>query len=258
MDGHLRERDVDVLVSVIEDARRDEDAEPMPWALLEGLQRLIPCDIDVSFQWHEPARWTNRVIQAVAEDGTRGVECGGTTDRDDPFWQLWPTSMCSWPQRTGNLREVIHTGDFLPTEQERRADPMLRYLSILTYSMIVSMPAPPGEVRRVIFMRSEGPPFTERDRAVATLLRPHLQELWLDAERRRRGVPRLTEREWEVLELAASGMSNADIADGLYLSLATVRKHMENIRGRLGVHSLAAAAAAALPRPDGAAVRGAG
>ena len=84
---------------------------------------------------------------------------------------------------------------------------------------------------------------------MAALLRPHLQEVWQEAEQRRRGVPHLTAREWDVLELAAGGMSFAEIAARLFVSVGTVRKHMEHVRERLGVHSVAAAAAVALPRP---------
>jgi DNA-binding CsgD family transcriptional regulator len=51
-----------------------------------------------------------------------------------------------------------------------------------------------------------------------------------------------------VLELAAS-VTHAEIVARLFLSTGTVRKHMEHVRERLGVHSTAAAAARALPRP---------
>jgi DNA-binding NarL/FixJ family response regulator len=59
----------------------------------------------------------------------------------------------------------------------------------------------------------------------------------------------LSTREWEVLERAAAGASYADIAAELFISVGTVRKHMEHVRERLGVHSVLAAAAVALPRP---------
>lgn len=249
--GHLRERDVERLFRVLEDGRRDDPAEAMPWALLHGLQQLIPCDLAVSYEHHVPAARLTPLIQAVSLDGGREVQRIGPDPPDDPFWRHWPESMCSWPQRTGDLRSVIHTGDFLPTDRARRADPMLQVLDGLRYSMIVSLPAPPGEVRRVIFQRGSGPAFTERDRQVAAVARPHLQEIWLDAEQRRRGIPRLTPREWEVLERAAAGMPYADIAAELFVSVGTVRKHMEHVRERLGVHSIAAAAAVALPRPPG-------
>jgi DNA-binding CsgD family transcriptional regulator len=199
----------------------------------------------VSFQHYVPARRVARLVQAVGPGGCRWAQAPGPAD--EAFWAHWDDSMCSWPQRSRDLRSVIHTGDFFPTERDRRADPMLRALRDLRYSMIVSLPAPPGEVRRVLFLRTSGPSFTERDRQLGALLRPHLQEIWLDAERRRRGVPRLSPREWEVLERAAAGASYADIAAELFISVRTVHKHMEHVRERLGVHSVRAAAAAALP-----------
>ena len=51
----------------------------------------------------------------------------------------------------------------------------------------------------------------------------------------------LTEREQEVLRLVASGKSNREIADSLYLSLATVKVHVTHILSKLGVPSRAAA-----------------
>ncbi|HEX2223938.1 MAG TPA: LuxR C-terminal-related transcriptional regulator [Thermoanaerobaculia bacterium] len=47
----------------------------------------------------------------------------------------------------------------------------------------------------------------------------------------------LSERELEVLRAIASGLSNAEAAKRLYLSPFTVKKHLENIYGKLGVHN---------------------
>jgi len=47
--------------------------------------------------------------------------------------------------------------------------------------------------------------------------------------------PDLTEREREVLQRIAQGMSNTDIADRLTLSLKTVRNHVSNIYAKLQV-----------------------
>ena len=80
-----------------------------------------------------------------------------------------------------------------------------------------------------------------------TLLRPHVAEIYAGAVRRRRGV--LTPREWEVLDLAAEGHSNAEIAAILFTSVSTVRKHMENIFDRIGVRTRGAAVARMLPKP---------
>ena len=55
----------------------------------------------------------------------------------------------------------------------------------------------------------------------------------------------LTERELEVLTLAAKGLSNRAIAERLVVSEHTVHRHMANIYTRLGVSSRAAAVAVA-------------
>ena len=47
----------------------------------------------------------------------------------------------------------------------------------------------------------------------------------------------LTTRELEVLRLVAGGYSNQGVADALFLSVGTVKKHVNNILGKFGVHS---------------------
>jgi LuxR family maltose regulon positive regulatory protein len=49
-------------------------------------------------------------------------------------------------------------------------------------------------------------------------------------------VEPLTPREREVLGLVAAGLRNQEIADELVISLATVKRHISNIYGKLGVH----------------------
>jgi NarL family two-component system sensor histidine kinase LiaS len=52
----------------------------------------------------------------------------------------------------------------------------------------------------------------------------------------------LTEREMEVLRLIASGKSNQDVADALYIGIKTVKFHVTNILAKLGVEDRTQAA----------------
>jgi DNA-binding CsgD family transcriptional regulator len=53
----------------------------------------------------------------------------------------------------------------------------------------------------------------------------------------------LTAREAEILELVADGRTNTQIADELFISAGTVRRHLENAYAKLGVHTRTAAVA---------------
>jgi NarL family two-component system response regulator LiaR len=57
---------------------------------------------------------------------------------------------------------------------------------------------------------------------------------------------KLTEREIEVLRLIARGLSNADIADRLFLSEGTVRNHVSAILSKLGISDRTQAAVMAI------------
>ena len=102
------------------------------------------------------------------------------------------------------------------------------------------MPMTPlgGTDRRLLLFRNEGSPdFSEREKAMLALARPHIAELHTRRDRELRGEPNLTPRQWEVLRQVATGASNTQIARTLGLSDATVRKHLENVFLRLGVQS---------------------
>ena len=55
----------------------------------------------------------------------------------------------------------------------------------------------------------------------------------------------LSDRESEVLALIAKGLTNAQIADELYLSIETVKTYVKRLYAKLDVHNRAQAAVAA-------------
>lgn len=108
----------------------------------------------------------------------------------------------------------------------------------------------PDELRRAVRVVADGdallaPAVTKR------LLDTFAGQLVTDLNR----LDDLTEREREVLALVASGKSNDDIAEVLFLSPATVKTHVNRAMTKLGVHDRAGLVIAAyesgLVRPGG-------
>ena len=162
---------------------------------------------------------------------------------------------CGYPERTGDLRSVVKPSDFYSARQWHSTGMYCDILRPQGYEHNLGLclpdPAVPGaghgRTVRLFFFRGPGPDFTERDRAVLTLLRPHLHQAYLNAERRRHPVPRLTPRQTGLLHLVAAGHTNTQIARRLGISETTVRTHLENIYERLHVSSRTAAVTRAFP-----------
>lgn len=109
------------------------------------------------------------------------------------------------------------------------------------HEMKLWLPSPPEVVRGFFFVRYAGHrDFDERHRTVLTVLRPHLEAIRERWERRHR-PPGLSERAAEIVHLLRDGLTNQEIASRLVISTGTVRTHLENIFGKLGVHSRTAA-----------------
>ncbi len=86
---------------------------------------------------------------------------------------------------------------------------------------------PTQEVRRALSVALEGETVLPR-----TLLR-----MWLEEQRRADPNLILGPRELEILRLAAEGLTNAQIAQKLYLSESTVKQHLRACYKELGVRN---------------------
>jgi DNA-binding CsgD family transcriptional regulator len=169
------------------------------------------------------------------------------------FRRHYSTDVGSYRDRTGDLRSVMKISDFYSARQWRSTgvyhDAFRPYG--VEHGMMLCLPAGPGRTLRLDFVRGPGPDFSERDRDLLTVLRPHLHQAYLDAERRRHPPPRLTARHWDLLHLLADGHTNAQIARRLGISEGTVRTHLEHIYRLLQVSSRAAAVTRAFAGPNG-------
>lgn len=238
----VRSADLRRLLAVIDAARAGQAPEGLPGAVLEQARELVRCDF-ISFSEFDPARQRDYLDQSLpADDG----------EPDPVFWRHYADCLpCSYPDRSGDLLSITTISDFYARRQWHNTGMYADYLGPagVEAEAMMCLSAPAGRARRLIFFRGPGADFDGRDRLLLSLLRPHLNELYQELARRRRVPPALTPRQWELLHLLAAGHSNTEIAGQLVVSVATVRKHLENIFTRLGVTSRTAAITKAFPRP---------
>jgi DNA-binding CsgD family transcriptional regulator len=246
------DQDLRALAAIVSQDRPDlPDGEGLlPPSLLADLMDQIPCD-GISLERYDTGRQVHRWLQGDDEDDDDELPEGWAR----MFWtHYWDCLLCSHPVRTGDLRAVVKTSDFYSARQWHSTGMYIDCIRPqgMEHHLGVALPevpemAGPGRYVRLFFHRAPGPDFSERDRALLVLLRPHLQQAYLDAMRRRHPVPRLTPRQNDLLRLLAAGHTNAQIARRLGISEGTVRTHLENIYERLGVSSRTAAVTRAFP-----------
>jgi DNA-binding CsgD family transcriptional regulator len=251
------ERDLRALARIVSEDRPDlPDGEGLPPSLLADLTGQIRCDL-ISLERYDsgPRRgWTLQCIPAPTDDELKAYEDRNPALLEHAWACHWDCRSCSYPERTGDLRSVVKPSDFYSVRQwhsTRMYSDILRPQGI-EHQIHLCLPDPavpgagPERTVRLFFHRGPGPDFTDRDRAMLTLLRPHLHHAYLDAERRRNPVPRLTPRQNGLLHLVAAGHTNTQIARRLGISEGTVRTHLENIYEKLHVSSRTAAVTRAL------------
>jgi DNA-binding CsgD family transcriptional regulator len=241
----VSERDLRTLLGIVSDHRSDLPPAGLPPSLLADLRDQIRCD-ELQFLGQDTPRQTEWFAQYLA--------AGSDDAADDPddaqlYWEIYWDSICAYPDRTGDVRSVTTVSDFYSARQWHSTamySEMFRPYGI-EHELLLCLPAGPLRTVRLLLCRGPGPDFSERDRALLALLRPHLHQAYLDAERRRRPAPQLTPRHWELLRLVAAGHTNAQIARRLDVTEKTVGKHLENIYTMLQVSSRTAAVTRAFP-----------
>jgi DNA-binding CsgD family transcriptional regulator len=252
------ESDLQFLAGMVSAHRNDVAAQGLPLSLLSELMDHIRCDL-VLFQGFDSNRqsvWFSQQIPEEDLDEDLDDDTPSEQALNEAHWEhYWNSEPCSYPDRTGDLRSILKIADFYSTRQWH-SNGMYRDVykpQGFEHELQLCLPAAPGEgtgagrTVRLYLFRGPGSDFSARDVAALTLLRPHLHEAYLDAERRRSPLPELTPRQWDLLRLMASGHTNTQIARQLGLSEGTVRTHLENIYSRLQVQNRTAAVVRAFP-----------
>jgi DNA-binding CsgD family transcriptional regulator len=246
------DRDLRALAAIVSEDRADlPDGEGLPPSLLADLMAQIRCDSLALDSW-DSGRQTVWFSQEIPSGDARI----GFEGQDEVYWKNHRDCQhCSYTARTGDQRSVITNSDFYSARQWHSTGMYTDFyrLTGMENSLMVCLPsalpptAGPGQYVRLTLERGPGPDFSERDRAVLTLLGPHLDQAYLDVQRRRHPVPRLTPRQTGLLHLVAAGHTNSQIARRLGISEGTVRTHLENIYDKLQVTSRTAAVVRAFP-----------
>jgi len=236
----LTSRDYRGVLGVLREAGDASGPNPFPEPVLSRLRELVPCDV---VAYHE--RLQPRAHRPVAYTGE-------------------PRGLVT-PEIRAACRRHQHEDPLVPAEGARKYSDFLTRRQYHRLALYQECDRPVGiefMMRLWIDPRASGgarlefdradSDFDERDRAVLDLLLPHLRQFQRAAVARRTtqdsGIDRdgrLTTREREILAHVADGKTNGEIAWALHISPETVRKHLENIYEKLGVHTRTAAVAAA-------------
>ena len=325
----LRNSDLEATLAFLAEANSIDAPEPFPRSLLAALRRLVPGDF-VSYCELDRVRrlplWSDNYPVIENDDVEGELEI---------YWRLrHQHPVCRHGDETGDF-SARKISDFLSRAELRRREIYWEYFRPweIEYQMSFGLDAPLSHTKVFLFTRAGGRDYTERDRKILNLLRPHLARIyeatrvrrtarealallgrtdapivvleradrvayaspeaqrllaayfrgsggrlpqevaeWLRERRKtssaepltverdgqsvavhlvdgsllleeRTGASLLTSRESEIVDLLAAGKTNAEIAELLWIAPGTVRKHLENVYEKLGVHSRTAAVA---------------
>lgn len=242
----LARADLDAILRFLSEADASGSDDAYGPIVLEQLRRLIPCD-EVGYQEADVTARRFTDAEAVEHE-----------EEDARYWALGPCPITQYRLRTGDVT-AIRMSDVLGPRRFQELPIYREYFRPLGVAHMLDLGLSPlaSSYRSLILFRGpDVPDFGERERAMLELLRPHLRArearatlMALVAGRIRsledEGASddlQLTPREREIVAMVAAGQTNAQIATNLWVSPATVKKHLENVYLKLGVGSRAAAA----------------
>ncbi len=149
-----------------------------------------------------------------------------------PMQQSPPPQVLVWESRGGNddLPPVSFDTAILLLTEDAGFESLPE-----TVTGLLSRDEPPAALGIAIRQVARREQYVSPSLAIA-ILQKHQAKSSL-TESRKSVIEGLSDREHEILDLLAQGLSNKMIAARLYLSVRTVEGHLANIYSQLGVHS---------------------
>jgi DNA-binding CsgD family transcriptional regulator len=236
----LSASDLEAALRFLHDAGEETGPDAFPVHLVDRLRALIGCEWGSYCELDRRGKRVLALVEApVMDEGDA---------QEELFWRIVAAHPICRAQARGRF-DALKLSDFHTPRALRRTELYNEWFRPVgvEYELEVALPSRIEHTKTFLFDDARRD-FGERERALLNLLQPHLVQLDRNAALRRRAavaseVEGLTPRESEVLRLVGEGMRNAEIAEALWVSPATVRKHLENIYEKLGVHTRTAAVA---------------
>jgi DNA-binding CsgD family transcriptional regulator len=219
----LGEGDFGRVLSFLNEAEALETDEPFSPEFLSKLCRLVESDW-VGFE--ETDRLRRECLGASAFPQSAGDELGDASSwihNEHPIWHYQDT--------TGDFR-AHKVSDFLSRRELRRSRFYADWLRAwgVEHHMGVGLDAPPWHTKIFLFDRFGGRDFSERDRAVLDMLRPHLAQLYRAAQTRRRLREALA-----LYESTQAGVVLLEAGDRVAFASAAARDLLDRYFGETGV-----------------------
>jgi DNA-binding CsgD family transcriptional regulator len=248
----------EALLDFLLEAVADEGTAAFPAHVLAGLRRVVGSETVSYYEWTpqqvlefslaaDDAEVVSRVwrgyLQVRQDDPLAGGPGRGNDQSSlpDPAW----------------LGRALAISDFVSDREFRSRGLYAEICKPLGVRAVLKVFLPTGRATgaELVFDTTRSR-FTDSDRLILQRIVPHLGQLRLNAHARktcqallestaaaRASLQRLSPCERVVLARAAAGESNPAIAQALFVSPGTVRKHLEHIYSKLDVRNRAEAAA---------------
>jgi DNA-binding CsgD family transcriptional regulator len=245
----------EALLDFLLEAVSDEGITPFPAHVLDGMRRVVRCET-VSYREWSPQELLEQSLAADEPEAIMGLWPGYRQVRHEDPLPGGARRRSPLPDREW-LGQALTISDFISDRQFRRGGLYAEMCKPLGVRAVMKVFLPTGGATGASFVfETTRSRFTDTDRLALQRLIPYLVQLRRNAHARkaylalldstsaaRTRLQRLTSRERVVLARAAAGETNMVIAQALFISPGTVRKHLEHIFDKLEVRTRTEAAA---------------